>query len=44
MHYLYINKICSELRREITLTELAPIPFYSDTNVHLVDMNVFAKF
>ena len=24
--------------------ELAPGPFYSNTNVHLVDINVFAKF
>ena len=28
----------------ITLTELAPSPFYSNTNVHLVDINnVLAK-
>ena len=33
-----------ELQREITLTELAPSPFYSNTNVHLVDIEVFAKF
>ena len=25
-------------------SELAPSPFYSNTNVHLVDINVFAKF
>ena len=28
----------------MTLTELAPSPFYCNTNVHLVDINVFAKF
>ena len=44
MHYLCINKIHSELQRAITLTELAPSPFYSNTNVHLVDINVFVKF
>ena len=33
-----------ELQRTITLTELAPSPFYSNTNVHLVDINVFTKF
>ena len=44
MHYLYINKKHQELQRAITLTELAPSPFYSNTNVHLVDINVFAKF
>ena len=32
-----------ELQRAITQTELAPGPFYSNTNVHLVDINVFAK-
>ena len=44
MHYLFINKMHSELQRVITLTELAPSPFYSNTNVHLVDINVFANF
>ena len=32
-----------KLQRTITLTELAPNPFYSNTNVHLMDINVFAK-
>ena len=27
-----------------TLTELAPSPYFSIINVHLVDINVFAKF
>ena len=31
------------MQRAITLTELGPIPFNSNTNVHLVDINVFAK-
>ena len=44
MHYLCINKMHQELQRAITLTELAPSPFYSNTNVHLMDKNVFAKF
>ena len=44
MHYLHINKMHYELQRAITLTELAPSPFYSNTNAHLVDINVFAKF
>ena len=43
MHYLYINKIHQELQRTVTLTELVPSPFYSNTNVHLVDINVLAK-
>ena len=34
----------SELQRAIILTKLAPNSFfYSNTNVHLVDINVFAK-
>ena len=33
-----------ELQRAITLTELAPIPYFSIINVHLVDINVFTKF
>ena len=33
-----------ELQREITLTELAHSPYFSIINVHLVDINVFAKF
>ena len=31
------------LQRAITLTELAPSPFYSNTNVNLVNINVFAN-
>ena len=42
--YLYINKIYLELQRTITLTELAPTPYFSVVNIHLVDINVFAKF
>ena len=37
------NVVDKELQRAITLTELAPSPF-SIINVHLVDINVFAKF
>ena len=37
------NVADTELQRAITLTELAPSPFYSNTNVHFVDINVFAK-
>ena len=33
-----------ELKRAISLTELAPSPYLSVVNVHLVDINVFAKF
>ena len=43
MHYLCITKMHSELQRAITLTELAPSPFYSNTNVNLVNINVFAN-
>ena len=32
-----------ELQRKITLTELAPNPYFSIVNVHFVDINVFAK-
>ena len=38
------NIVDKELQRAITLTEFAPSPFYSNTNVHIVDINVFAKF
>ena len=31
-------------KRAITLTELAPSPYFSIINVHLVDINVFANF
>ena len=33
-----------ELQRAITLIELAPSPYFSIINVHLVEINVFAKF
>ena len=33
-----------ELQRAITLTELAPSPYFSIINVYLVDINVFEKF
>ena len=32
-----------ELQRALTLTELAPSPYFSIINVHLVDINMFAK-
>ena len=38
------NFVDEELQRAITLTELAPSPYFSIINVHLVDINVFAKF
>ena len=38
------NVVDKELQRAITLTELAPIPYFSIINNHLVDINVFAKF
>ena len=38
------NVVNKELQRAITLTELAPYPYFSIINVHLVDINVFAKF
>ena len=37
------NVVDKELQREITLIELAPSPYFSVINVHLVDINVFAK-
>ena len=37
------NAVEKELQRAITLTELAPSPYFSIINVHLVDINVFAK-
>ena len=37
------NVVDKELQRIITLTELAPSPYFSIINVHLVDINVFAK-
>ena len=33
-----------ELQRAITLIELAPSPNFPIINVHLVNINVFAKF
>ena len=40
------NAVDKELQRAITLIELAPSPYFSITyiNVHLVGINVFAKF
>ena len=38
------NVVDKELQRAITLTELAPSPYFSIINNHLVDSNVFAKF
>ena len=37
------NVVNKELQSAITLTELAPSPYFSIINVHLVDINVFAK-
>ena len=37
------NVLDKELQRAITLTELAPSPYFSIINVHLVDINVFSK-
>ena len=38
------NVVDKELQRAMTLTELATSPYFSIINVHLVDINVFAKF
>ena len=38
------NALDKELQRAITLTELTPSPYFSIINVHLMDINVFAKF
>ena len=38
------NVLDKELQRAITLTELAPSPYFSIINVHLVDIKVFAKY
>ena len=37
------NVVDKELQKAITLTELAPNPYFSFTNVHLVDISVFTK-
>ena len=37
------NVVDKEFQSAITLTELAPSPYFSIINVHLVDINVFAK-
>ena len=37
------KSVDKELQRAIALTELAPSPYFSIINVHLVDINVFAK-
>ena len=38
------NVVDKELQRAITLIELAPSPYFSIINVHLVDIKVFDKF
>ena len=38
------NAVDKVLQRAITLTELPIAFFYSNTNVHFVDFNMFAKF
>ena len=38
------NVVDKELQRAITLNKLPPSPYFSIINVHLVDINVFAKF
>ena len=38
------NVVDKELQRAITLIELAPSPYFSIINVHLVDSILFAKF
>ena len=37
------NVMDKELQRAMTLTELAPSPYFSFINVRLMDINVFAK-
>ena len=37
------NGMDKELQKAIILTKLAPCPYFSILNVHLVDINVFAK-
>ena len=44
MHYLCINKNALRITKGNNSIELVPNLFYSKTNVHLVDINVFAKF
>ena len=38
------NVVDKELQRAITLADLGPSPYFSIINVHLADINVFAKF
>ena len=38
------NVADKDVQRAITLTELAHSPYFSIINVHLLDINVFAKF
>ena len=38
------NVVDNELQRSITVTELAPSPYFVIINVHLVAISVFAKF
>ena len=37
------NVVDKELQRAIILAELAPSPYFSIINVHLVDINLFTK-
>ena len=37
------NVVDIKLRRAMTVTELTPSPFNSNTNIHLVEINVFGK-
>ena len=37
------NVVDKKLQKAITLNELAPSPYFSIINVHLVDINVLAK-
>ena len=39
-----LTKSISNYKGQYLLTELAPYPYFSIVNVHLVDINVLAKF
>ena len=43
MHYLFINKMHLRITKGNNSNKIAPYPF-SNTNVHLVDINVLPKF
>ena len=43
-HPVCINKNSLKITKGNNSTEFTPSPFYSNTIVHLVDINVFAKF